>query len=184
MLFRSKQKLLLLSVLSLFFMGIIACSRTKSEEPEKLIEKIYTAPNPFRNESLDSTLFSGRLYQLITAAKETEKRSRESIRKSKTPTDKPILIEGEIFASLYEGYTGWKIVSKKQTADTVWVTVEFNHKDYQQTWQDQVVCIREKEKWKFENVLYGKATHLPTIQQVLTECIETGKLEQINLINN
>ncbi|MBU3745180.1 MAG: hypothetical protein FGM61_11660 [Sediminibacterium sp.] len=179
-----KESNFILGLLTLFLIGMIACSRTTSDEPEKLIEKIYATPNPFRNESLDSTLFSGRLNQLMTAAKETEKRSRESIRKSKTPTDKPILIEGEIFASLYEGYTGWKILDKKQSADTVWVSVEFTHKEYQQTWQDQVVCIKEKRKWKFDNVLFGKPAHLPNLQQRLMECIEMGKQEQITLLNN
>jgi len=179
-----KQIAILSGVFILFFVAIIACSSNQSTEPEKLIEKIYANPNPFRNETLDSTLFSDRLYQLITAAKETEKRSRESIRKSKTPTDKPILVEGEIFASLYEGYTEWKILGKKQTADTVWVTVEFSHKDYQQTWQDQLVCIKEKTIWKFDNVLYGKPAHIANLQQVLLDCIEAGKQEQISLINN
>lgn len=180
----NKQRTILLSVLSLFFVAMIACSRSTSDEPEKVIQKIYATPNPFRNENIDSTLFSGRLYQLITEAKETEKRSRESIRKSKTPTDKPILIEGEIFASLYEGYTEWKILGKKQSEDTVWVSVAFTHKEYQQTWQDKLVCIKENNKWKFDNVIYGKPAHLPTMQQVLVECIETGKLEQINLLNH
>jgi|GEM_PF-568978 len=179
-----KRRTIVLGALSIFFVAIIGCSPNQSDEPEKIIQKIYANPNPFRNETLDSTLFSNRLYQLITAAKETEKRSRESIRKSKTPTDKPILVEGEIFASLYEGYTGWKILGKKQTADTVWVTVEFTHKDYQQTWQDQLVCVKEKTKWKLDNVLYGKPAHLPNMQQVLMECIETGKQEQLSLINN
>ena len=179
-----KQSTILLGVIALFVVAMMGCSGSKSDEPAELIQKIYATPNPFRNESLDSSLFSGRLYQLIIAAKETEKRSRESILKSKTPTDKPILIEGEIFASLYEGYTGWKIVGKKENADTVWVNVAFTHSEYQQTWEDQIVCIREKDKWKFDNVLYGKPAHLPTLQQVLTACIETGKQEQISLINN
>ena len=166
-------------IVFLLLFTMIACAGTESDNPEKIIQKVYAAPNPFRNEDLDSTLFSERLYQLITAAKETEKASKEQIRKSKSPTDKPILIEGEIFATLYEGYTGWKILGKKQIEDTVWLNVQFTNSNYQQSWQDQLVCIFEKNKWKFDNVLYGKPSHLPNMQEVLRECIVVGQKEKL-----
>jgi hypothetical protein len=93
----------LLPIAISLFMG--ACSQKPLVSPTDVVQKIYSAPNPFRNEKLDSSLFSKDLYQLITQSKDTEQKSREIIRMSKAPTDKPLLIEGEVFASLYEGYS-------------------------------------------------------------------------------
>jgi len=43
-----------------------ACSQKPAESPADVVQKIYGASNPFRNETLDSALFSKNLYQLIT----------------------------------------------------------------------------------------------------------------------
>lgn len=174
-----KQQTIFVRLFSWLSITLIACASNQSNEPEKVIQKIYATPNPFRNENLDVTLFSDKLYQLISAAKLTEKKSRESILHSKTPTDKPIIVEGEIFASLYEGYSGWEILGKQQKADTMSLTVEFTHIGYQQVWKDQLVCIRENGNWKFDNVIYGKPTNLPNLQAVLSERISMGNTENI-----
>ncbi len=157
-----------------------ACSQKPTESPADVLQKIYSAPNPFRNEKLDAALFSKDLYQLITQSKETEKKSRETIRMSKAPTDKPLLIEGEVFASLYEGYTEFKVLTTEVVKDTALLSVEFTNQSYQQVWTDKVRLIAVAGSWKLDNVFYGKASSQPDLQQLLRAFVAAGQQEQLN----
>ena len=160
------------------FMG--ACSQKPLVSPTDVVQKIYSAPNPFRNEKLDSSLFSKDLYQLITQSKDTEQKSREIIRMSKAPTDKPLLIEGEVFASLYEGYSSFKVLNTELVKDTALLSVEFTNQSYQQVWTDKVRLIAVAGSWKLDNVVYGKASSHPDLQQLLRAFVAAGQQEQLN----
>ena len=168
----------LLPIAISLFMG--ACSQKPAESPADVVQKIYSAPNPFRNEKLDSSLFSKDLYQLITQSKDTEQKSRETIRMSKAPTDKPLLIEGEVFASLYEGYTGFKVLATEVVKDTALLSVEFTNQSYQQVWTDKVRLIAVAGSWKLDNVFYGKESSQPDLQQLLRAFVAAGQQEQLN----
>ena len=157
-----------------------ACSQKPTESPADVVQKIYSAPNPFRNEKLDSALFSKDLYQLITQSKKTEQKSRETIRMSKAPTDKPLLIEGEVFSSLYEGYTGFKVLATDVVKDTALLSVEFTNQSYQQVWTDKVRLIAVAGSWKLDNVIYSKASSQPDLQQLLRAFVAAGQQEQLN----
>ena len=154
-----------------------ACSQKPAESPADVVQKIYGASNPFRNEKLDSALFSKDLYQLITQSKQTEQKSRETIRMSKAPTDKPLLIEGEVFASLYEGYTGFKVITTEVIKDTALLSVEFTNQSYQQVWTDKVQLISVGGGWKLNNVMYSKASSQPDLQQLLRAFVSAGQQE-------
>jgi hypothetical protein len=180
-----KKQLLLQAVLGITIsLMITGCSQKPIESLGDIVQKIYNTPNPFRNEKLDSTLFTRELFQLITQSKETEQKSRETIRMSKAPTDKPLLIEGEIFASLYEGYTGFKVLTTEVVNDTALLSVEFTNQSYQQVWTDKVRLVAVAGSWKLENVMYSKPSSQPDLQQVLRAFIGVGQQEQINSINN
>ena len=170
--------------LSVFLIAISlmmgACSQKPAESPADVVQKIFSAPNPFRNEKLDSALFSKDLYQLITQSKQTEQKSRETIRMSKAPTDKPLLIEGEVFASLYEGYTGFKVLTSEVVKDTALLSVEFTNQSYQQVWTDKVRLIAVAGSWKLDNVFYGKPSSQPDLQQLLRAFVAAGQQEQLN----
>ncbi len=157
-----------------------ACSQKPTESPTEVVQKIYSAPNPFRNEKLDSALFSKDLYQLITQSKKTEQKSRETIRMSKAPTDKPLLIEGEVFASLYEGYTGFKVLTTEVVKDTALLSIEFTNQSYKQVWTDKVRLIAVAGSWKLDNVIYSKASSQPDLQQLLRAFVAAGQQEQLN----
>ena len=154
-----------------------ACSQKPIEYPADFVQKIYSAPNPFRNEKLDSSLFSKDLFQLITQSKDTEQKSRETIRMSKAPTDKPLLIEGEVFASLYEGYTGYKVLATEVMKDTALLSVEFTNQSFQQVWTDKVRLIAVAGSWKLDNIIYGKGSSQPDLQQLLRAFVAAGQQE-------
>ena len=175
-----KQTILPIAIMLL----MVSCSQKPAESPADVVQKIYSAPNPFRNEKLDSSLFSKDLYQLITQSKQTEQKSKETIRMSKAPTDKPLLIEGEVFASLYEGYTGFKVLSTEVKKDTALVSVEFTNQSYQQVWTDKVRLIAVGGSWKLDNVVYGTPSSQPDLQQLLRAFVAAGYQEQLNNATN
>jgi len=172
------MKRVLFPITILLMMG--ACSQKPAESPADVVQKIFSAPNPFRNEKLDSSLFSKDLYQLITQSKDTEQKSRETIRMSKAPTDKPLLIEGEVFASLYEGYSSFKVLNSELVKDTALLSVEFSNQSYQQVWTDKVRLIFVGGSWKLDNVVYNKASSQPDLQQLLRAFVAAGQQEQLN----
>jgi len=172
------MKRVLFPITILLMMG--ACSQKPAQSPADVIQKIFSAPNPFRNEKLDSSLFSKDLYQLITQSKDTEQKSRETIRMSKAPTDKPLLIEGEVFASVYEGYSSFKVLNSELVKDTALLSVEFSNQSYQQVWTDQVRLIFVGGSWKLDNVIYSKASSQPDLQQLLRAFVAAGQQEQLN----
>ncbi|CAN0596234.1 unnamed protein product [Ectocarpus sp. 12 AP-2014] len=95
----------------LIFILLVSCNALSDEaEIGALIHQIYKDQNPFRNDNLDEMVFSQNLQGLLSAAKKIEKESIESIPESELSNIKPHLIEGEIFASLYEGYTSFEIL--------------------------------------------------------------------------
>jgi len=169
---------------SLFLIAISlmmgACSQKPAESPADVVQKIFSAPNPFRNEKLDSALFTKDLYLLITQSKQTEQKSRETIRMSKAPTDKPLLIEGEVFASVYEGYSSFKVLNTELVKDTALLSVEFANQSYQQVWTDKVRLIAVGGSWKLDNVIYSKASSQPDLQQLLRAFVAAGQQEQLN----
>jgi hypothetical protein len=172
------MKRVLFPITILLMMG--ACSQKPAESPADVVQKIFSAPNPFRNEKLDSSLFSKDLYQLITQSKDTEQKSRETIRMSKAPTDKPLLIEGEVFASLYEGYSSFKVLNSELVKDTALLSVEFSNQSYQQVWTDKIRLISVGGSWKLDNVIYSKASSQPDLQQLLRAFVAAGQQEQLN----
>ena len=172
------MKHLLFPIAILLMMG--SCSQKPADSPADVVQKIFSAPNPFRNEKLDSALFSKDLYLLITQSKQTEQKSRETIRMSKAPTDKPLLIEGEVFASVYEGYSSFKVLNTELVKDTALLSVEFSNKSYQQVWTDKVRLIFVGGSWKLDNVVYSKASSQPDLQQLLRAFVAAGQQEQLN----
>lgn len=144
--------------------------------------KVYSRPNPFRNDSLDNNTFSTELAQLVKETKQTELVSRKAILQSKAPTDKPLLIEGEIFSSLYEGYTKCYAIDtayclKKQAK----LPFIFENIHYKEKWMDTIVLVYEYNSWKFHDVLYGRKSQYSGLQERLKDFIQTGKEEQRQL---
>ena len=94
------------------------------------------------------------LTQLLDQAVAAENTSREQIRQSDHPTDKPNLIEGEIFASVYEGYDRYELMKVVRKGDEVLVPVNFTNSTYKFNWQDTFV-LKNEQGWKIDNVLFN-----------------------------
>lgn len=171
---------------SSFPQTMLNCNPPDHYEVEKnskaIVQKILGKPNPFRNEELDQRYLSAELYRLILEARATEKLSRESILKSSAPTDKPLLIEGEQFCGLEEGYTGYSLGNNYYFIDHAFtVVVNFENTHYKEKWQDTFQFIKETDGWKLHDIVYGTKKLPKSLKQILTEFILAGKAEQKQL---
>lgn len=165
---------------------ITTCNPPDHYEIEKFagtgLKKILGKPNPFRNEEIDQRYLSAELYRLILEAKATEKLSRESILKSRAPTDKPLLIEGEQFCGLDEGFTGYSLENNYTYIDHAFTAfVNFENTHYKEKWRDTFQFIKETDGWKLHDIVYGTKKSPKSLKQVLTEFILAGKAEQKQL---
>ena len=141
----------------LLFISIFLSCKNSSDDTavRQTIESVYAKPDPYHNQALDTAVFSIALDSLVKAAKEVEKMDRERVLKSEYPTDKPKLIEGEIFAGLYEGYTSFTVEHVEIKESQAKAVLAFENKNYNTQWKDTLVLSREKG-WKLNDVCYGK----------------------------
>lgn len=135
------------------FMLIIACSSTDKSEIAVLIDTFYSTRENYAN--VNKSLLSAELVALIDSAQQKEKNSAEKVSKSNYPTDKPLLIEGDIFTGLYEGSTSHEILEIRIRDSTAVVKVRFyNNIGENISWTDDIHVLK-KGKWKIDNVVYG-----------------------------
>ena len=124
-------------------------------------------------EDADKNLLSASLSSLVEKAIAEEVKSAEELKALKS-TDKPAMIEGDIFTSLSECFTSYEIGETKIYDDRAAVLVEFtNNKSGSEIWKDEIELIKENGAWKIDNVRYkgersvGKSTK-DVLSQFLT----------------
>ena len=131
----------------------ISCSVKKIKEAEKTIHRFYSNYKPGDYRVADKTLLSKDLNEKIIAA--TLKQSEDAARlKSIGSTDKPLMIEGDIYTSLAEGATGYEILQSFAIDELVKSEVRFNNMNYNLTWTDTIILKKEEGAWKIADILY------------------------------
>jgi len=164
-----KLKILLsLIVTALLF----SCNPFKNNEINNVVNAFYTKhKGPF--EDVDRKFLSGSLSSLVVKAIAEEVKSVKEL-KTLNSTDKPAMIEGDIFTSLSESFTSYEIGETKIHDNRAAVLVEFtNDKSGLETWKDEIELIKENGVWKIDNVRFkgarsvGKSTK-DVLSQFLT----------------
>jgi hypothetical protein len=89
----------------------------------------------------------------VERAKANEVESTAQTKAGPNPTDKPRILEGEIFAGLNEGYTHYRMGPARVIGDRASVAVTFTNKGYKTRWTDDVKLVNENG-WKIDNVLF------------------------------
>lgn len=98
-----------------------------------------------------------------------EKESAARVKASEFPNDKPVILEGEVFSGLYEGFTGYEIAGESVSGDQAVVRVRFRNEPYNVTWTDEVVLVDEGG-WKIDDIRYAqKMAGLLGLREVLQE---------------
>ncbi|MFN9709989.1 MAG: DUF3828 domain-containing protein [Bacteroidota bacterium] len=146
---------------SIFYLCLIAaslsvygCRDANSSDALKTIDSFYNHYKPGDFRVVDTTLLSKDLTARINLA---QSKQSEEARKLKAAgsTDKPLMIEGDIYTSLYEGATQHQIVRTDIDEDVIKATVKFINEHYNNhTWTDTILLINEGGKWKIDDIFY------------------------------
>ena len=128
-----------------------------------VINKVYDKGFRFQEEEFEiAHEISPRLMKLWVRAKDREYRSAMEVE----PGENPAMIEGEIFASLYEGFNDFEILKVERENEDCIATVRFGFSfegsDEVETWEEQLVLTKYKGDWKLHNVIYAEGRNYPT----------------------
>lgn len=104
------------------------------------------------------SLFSPELKKALEEAVGASKADIEKVKKSDHPDEKPLLFEGAVFSSLYEGFNGYQIKSVTidpagTSADAV-VDFEYTMMLPKIKWTDIVHLINSDQGWKIDNISF------------------------------
>jgi hypothetical protein len=151
------RSLLLIPILMLLLGSCV--QENPQEGPGHIVSRVYANPNPLRSVGADTSLLSENLSVLVARALEVEKLDRDRVLRSDHPTDKPLLLEGELFAGLYEGYTSFALGRVRESGDTLTAPMNFHNRHYGMVWTDTLILVR-KNGWKLHDVRYGRGAGL------------------------
>ncbi|MFS4472507.1 hypothetical protein [Chryseobacterium sp. T20] len=179
------KKLLLCLGIFLFF---VSCKKDKPQpalSPESAItekvNELYTqygkSNEAIYNKPIPDSLFSQDLKKVLDNAINASKADIERVKKSDHPDEKPLIFEGAIFSSLYEGFTSYTIKSVKiqdKTAEAL-VSFEYDMGSPKETWMDTVHLIHTEKGWRVDNVTFDKIGNSKDLKARLTEFVESTK---------
>lgn len=149
----------------LFF--FIACTKNTAPSAksantaiEKKINELYNkygkSNNAIYNEPISEDLFSKDLKKVLESAINASKGDIEKVKSSDHPDEKPLIFEGAIFSSLYEGYSSYKIETitvKGKTAEAL-IQFEYDMVSPKVIWKDKVQLVNIDQKWKIDNIIF------------------------------
>ena len=95
--------------------------------------------------------FSERLERGMDAAREVQ-----TVFRSEHPDEKPPLVDGCLFASLFEGPTTFAIGTAVSAGDTTRVPVRFRY-GTDVEWQDEIVVTREGDRFVIDDIEFAGA---------------------------
>ncbi len=143
------------------YFAILCITFISCQNDEKLIrnvvDKTYTqliTNIDFRQ--IDSSYLSSELNLLIKRNNEIELAELKKMKQLQS-TDKPPMIEGDLFSSNYEGATSFEstsiVIHENKTAEVV---MEFEYKNTNPVyhWSDTIQIINENNSWKIDDVYY------------------------------
>ena len=157
--------------LALLLLGMAGCGPS-GPSPAHLVGNFLGAySGDFR--AVDQTMLSQALAAKIAQAVATETGAAEG---------KPLLLEGEIFCGLYQGFTGFalgEVMSQAGQGDGAVVEIIFTSQAYEVSWSDRFVLINEGG-WKIDNVIYtAKKAGMLSLVEVLDNFIALPDGEEV-----
>ena len=129
------------------------------------------------NQPIPDALFSQDLKKVLEDAINASKADIEKVKKSDHPDEKPLIFEGAMFSSLYEGFTSYKIKSVKvqgKTADAQ-VEFEYNMSSPKETWIDTVHLTDTGKGWRIDNITFDTIGNSKDLKARLTEFVQSTK---------
>lgn len=166
---KNTLKITVVTLFTLLVFVFASCSRASDKEIKKAVTEFFKNPKDFR--SIDKSLMTQELSDLIQKAVKREEMEVEKVEKSEFPTDKPLCIEGDVFTSLYEGQDSLNVLDIKTEENKATVLVEFTNKQYKHSWKDEVILINDKG-WKIDNIVFkGEDVNSKSTKELLQSFI-------------
>ncbi|MDN3692984.1 hypothetical protein QWZ06_12175 [Chryseobacterium tructae] len=177
---------------SLFFylsciVCFVSCSTTTSPSIEQkhiseTVNKLYNqyglSNEAIYNQPISNDLFSPELKNSLETAINASKADIEKVKNSDHPDEKPLIFEGALFSSLYEGYTHYTIKSitiQDKTAEVL-VQFEYNMVAPKVLWTDSIQLTDSGKGWKIDNIVFDKkASHSKDLKTSLKDFIQYSK---------
>lgn len=144
---------LLAGYFGLLLLVFTECRNTERDRASAVVTRFYASPGSFRD--TDTSLLSARLRRLVASALDYERRDAERIKASAYPTDKPMLMEGAVFTSLYEGHEAYLVEQVDLKGNRAVVKISFSNLSYNKRWLDEVHLVQE-HGWKIDDVVFGE----------------------------
>ena len=118
---------------------------------EVRVKRISGLPEPARLKKLAPFLAP----DLVTAFERAWREQQSFIRKH--PDEKPPWIEGDLFSSLFEGVTTWKLGSAKTDGERAQVPVNLTYTGGKNTqrWTDTLLLKHTSAGWKIDDIRMG-----------------------------
>jgi len=122
----------------------------------KKFNQFYQTHKYYRK--IPRNILSKHLLFYIDLAQKKENQSAENVKWSDSPTDKPDIIEGDVFSSLYEGFNEYKILSCTIKNNTARLKLELKNTRFKPiiVWNDDCILIKENGIWKVDNFIFRK----------------------------
>jgi hypothetical protein len=159
-------------LLGTFFL-LNSCNQLK---PDDVVSSFYQSQiHSYDYRNADTSLLYKELRVKISEAKIKETKSVKYLKEINS-TDKPDLIEGDIFTSNYEGTKSFKILSCELNENTANVKVEFTYQDLK--WVDEIVVNQVNNKWLIADVIYGQSY----LQGSLLKSLEKFNQEEMLIV--
>jgi hypothetical protein len=76
---------------------------------------------------------------------------------ARAPDEKPRFVEGDLFSSLFEGATAFRVLPATTAASPILVPVEYTY-DRQSPpvkWTDTLVVVQQRGRWMVQDIRYG-----------------------------
>ena len=103
--------------------------------------------------------------------------------KTRFPSDKPPMVDGDIFSSLFEGATRGEVEAVTVSADTATVRIKYIYADPAtdktiHSWNDRFLLIRSGKNWLIDDVEYQGSWDFAVRGRLSAALIETASLGQ------
>lgn len=141
------------AIFSLFFIYTMSSCDNEIKDANQVVNQFYSSYKPGDFRIVDKSFLSKELGTQIDKATLMQAEDAKRL-KAIGSTDKPLMIEGDIYTSLMEGATSHEIIRSDIANGTVKAEVKFVNNHYNHTWNDTVVLINEGGSWKIDNILY------------------------------
>ncbi|SMC32948.1 DUF3828 domain-containing protein [Chryseobacterium sp. YR221] len=180
----AKQLFLYISVL-LFFIGCKDRKTQSTLSPNTAIaikvNELYTkygkSNEAVYNQPIPDDLFSPDLKKTLQNAINASKADIEKVKKSDHPDEKPLIFEGAIFSSLYEGYTAYKIQSMDihNASAQVLVRFEYNMTSPTVSWTDTIHLVERDGSWKIDNITFDSIGNSKDLKTIMKEFVQSTR---------